>query len=1068
MRNNILLLQISLILFLYSGLPGQVLQFERPFQNSELPINSINCLLQDKQGFIWIGTTDGLCRYDGKALVEFRYDPQDTSSLSNNLIIKLHEGPDGKIWIGTALGLNCYLPEEEKILRFIHKDTDAFDAENYILDLEIDRQGYVWYGTYNGLFRLDSKQGALVQFLHQQEQAGSIIDNLIWKIHQDQRGRLWIGTNNGISRYDNDSTFVFQNFHAQPQNPKGLKTKQVFDFAEQQNGTIWIGTDDGIYRVEESDTSLQFVQFNSKNGLSDSFIQCMDFKEDVLWIGTFEGGINVLEIPNTSAPSLKIQQYRANSDDPYSISLDRINTILHERSGTIWVGTSNNLNKAAPHTKKFEIFGSYNGDSGSLSHPIIKSILRDSKGNLWIGTFSGLNLLTAENFANKRFQFHHFLANPNLEGHISHNNIFGMQEDSQGYLWVSTFRGLNYIDLETVPEAPVFQQFFYEDGLPHNIIHNIKEISPDQYWVATYGKLSKMSFNRKNPAETEFLNYDMDDNRNDALVNATTYMVEQDRFGDYWIGTFSGLSRYIQEGDREYFDNYVNDLDDTQSLSNNSIRCLFKDSSGRLWVGTRAGLNLVLQDSRASRAWFKSYGIKDGLPNDAIQSIEEDDKGKLWIGTNKGLVVFDPDLAAQHQKPVRKIYTKADGLTSNGLVFRSSHKDQDGYLYFGSAGGLNYFKPEQLLSNSYTAPIVFTQLKVLNEVVKPQDNGILKRSISLSDSISLKYWQNVLEIQFASLDFNQPGKNQYRYLLEGFQEEWVELGTKNSVSYTNLSPGQYTLKVMGSNSDGQWNPKAAILHLQVLPPPWRTIWAYLLYFFTLSTLLYFFIRFRIRSRLRIVEEQARIEKARLEERALLRKKNAADFHDELGHRLTKISLFLELANRESRSGKNIQAYLEKIQGHASALSGGIRDLIWTLDPREDSLYQTLLRLEEFGNQLFEFTDTNFELIGLQEDWENIALAPDLRKHLILLFKEAMNNTLKYAGASKSSLHADLEGHLLRIIFQDNGKGVTPNKQSKGYGLQNMERRAKAIQAKYTFESQPEKGTQISLEINLKG
>lgn len=1057
--------RLIIFLSIYQIAYSQELSFSRAFASGELPISSINCLLQDKEGFIWIGTTDGLCRYDGQKVEVYRYNPQDSTTISNNMIYALEEDSDGRIWVATSGGLNCFLPQQEKFQRFWWEEKNE-EKINTVISLYADLDGFLWFGTYNGLFRMNIDNGERLHFMPDKEQSGTIGGYVIWDILEDQKGQLWLGTNNGLSLLKNNSSFTFDHFYPEPQNPYGLKTNSVFKFVQQKDGRLWLGTDSGLYLYSEASGQAHFLHFEhdpaDEHSLSGNYINDLYVDSaDKLWVGTLNKGLNQLQDwDGVSEP--KFKHFKTDADDPNSLNMNRVTTTLKDESGVFWVGTASNLDKTNTRPQQINSYFHEVNNEQSLSHNIIKSVLRDSRGNLWVGTYKGLNLLRAGTNTWLRF-----LPQKN-PGSISHQNVFGLYEDSNSILWVATFNGLNYLYLDQLEQEAVFHQFSYKDGLPHSFIFNVIEKDENEYWVSTYGQLSRMFFDPDQPEATTFQNYDMDENREDALINATTYIAKQDRFGDFWIGTYNGLSKYINKNGLEYFENYLHDRNDPESLSNNAIRTIFRDTKDRLWIGTRSGLNLVVQESQAARARFRYFGEQDGLPNDVIQSIEEDKNGYLWLSTNKGIVQFDPQKAILGEAPVVQVLTKKEGLSSNSFVFRASHCDQDGRLYFGTASGLNHFFPEDLRKSTFKPNIQLTGLKINNEPLNPGvlPDATLKQSITHTDSLVLKYWQNMLELSFAALDFNQPEAIQFAYKLNGLDQDWIQAGNRNAAIYTNLDAGKYLFEIKATNSDGIWNTTPKQLFIKVLPPPWKSTWAYLLYGLCCIVGLYGIFQFRLQQKLKVVEARNKIEKARLEERASLREKNAADFHDELGHRLTKISLFLELARRSSTNPPERNNYLDKIKANTAALSSGIRDLIWTLDPQKDSLFQMVERLRDFGNQLFESSDTSFSAEGLDAAWEAIELEPDVRKHLLLMFKEAMNNCLKYAEAEKAVLRVALEDKALEISFEDNGKGLAQDQASSGYGLKNMAKRAEKIGAVWSVDSEEGNGTRIFICYNL--
>ncbi|MEO1262362.1 MAG: two-component regulator propeller domain-containing protein [Bacteroidota bacterium] len=1049
---------------------SQELYFDHIGPEDGFPSSTVLCLLQDRQGFIWIGTTDGLFRYDGNMFKEFRSSPNDTLSLSNNYIKVLKEDQKGNIWIGSNLGLNCYDPEKENFKRYFNTSEKHFEASNNIHSITEDKNGFIWTGTYYGLYRLNIFTNETLQFLPDVENPNSINHEVVWQVFESQEKELWVGTNNGLCFYKNDGSFQFEQFLPDPQDPNGLKTGKVWDFVQQPNGTLWLGSDNGFYRVDKDKEKVSFQRFHhapeNENSLSYNFVENIIAEGDnKIWVCTWSGGLNEIIIEN--GKPVKYIHHRHDPQKEHSIRIDQVKDYLKDRNGNIWVANASGLDKHAPSQRKFSNIWPNELNVNALSDPIIKAVIKDSNGNYWIGTRNGLNFILKEDFEKKEFNFINFYHQKNNPKSLSHNNIFGLYEDRLGYLWISTYRGLNYVKIKNknIDTALQFNHIYHEDGLPHNYILNVLETTSGEYWLITYGGLGLMEFNPMDNQSPRVQLFEMDEKRNDALINSSLRIGAQDKYGNYWFGTFNGLSKYSNKNGRQYFENYLNKMHDSTSLSDNNINDMLLDKKDRLWIATRKGLNLVKQNSANEMATFINYGIKDGFNNDVIQSIEEDQNGKLWLGTNRGLVHFDPDAT---KNKVLSTYYKSDGLISDAQIFRASFADPNGTLFFGSPGGLNYFNLSDLIINHDPPKVVITGLKLMNQPVQISErkNSILKKSISISKKIKLTHKHTILTLEFAAMDFSVPDKNKYRFKLENFNDQWIDNGYNNSVTFTNLSAGEYVFKVKGSNGDGIWSEEPTVLEIKILPPPWLTWWAYILYALAIGGALYYFIKFRIKQKLKKVEENARIEKARFEERELLRKQNAADFHDELGHRLTKISLFLELAERQLNNGNNTNKYLAKIKTQTVGLSSGIRDLIWTLDPKSDSLFQTLIRIREFGDKLFEHSTINFNSTGMLGEHEKIQLDPLVRKHLLMITKEAMNNCLKYSNAKNCWFNIDIKKDLANLIIEDDGDGFDINKIKRGYGLKNMQARAVKINAELTIHSLTSKGTRISLSLKL--
>ncbi len=1061
MRKLAFLLSI-IFLFGKSCVFGQVPKFEPAFKQGEIVQIPI-AILQDSKGFIWIGTTDGVYRYDGKESLEFRHDPSDSTSISNNYVKELFEDRAGNIWMGTSFGLNCYDPKTETFTRYLRTDTDDLTGDNFIHSIEEDHRGKIWYGTYNGLFQFTPSTDSLIQFLPSIEKGEKSLSNeVIWDIHEDRQHRIWVATQLGFTLFKNDGTLDFQAYYGDMKNENGLATDRIFNILEQADSSIWLSSYDGLFRVIESNDSIYFKRFHIHSeapaNLSDNRVfDLYSGGRNRLWLGTYAGGLNEVVISPDVSKNIKVIHHKEDPKNVFSLRSNNIENILIDESGMLWIATKNGMDKASLSGNKFQTIRSIPDDSTSLSSDIIKSFFKDSFGNLWIGTFKGLNFLSAENLKKGIFQFEQFYADRNNRFSLSHNNINGIYEDSQSYLWINTFYGLNYIHIPTFLKKKKFKHFNERHGIPHTINHSTVEISPGEYWVGTNGGLAKMYCN---PAKSDSVRFETIKSENE-IVNTHTLNVIQDRFGNYWIGTFNGVAKYVTRQGKIFFENYIHELGNPNSLSDNSFRCFFKDRKNRIWIGTRSGLNMVVQESKESRDWFKTYGLKDGFPNDVIHAIEEDDQGQLWITTNKGIVVFNPEL----KDPVVATYNQNDGLAARSFVFRASMKDENGNLYFGTADGFNFFHPEKLPQNTYVPPVYFTKLKVLNEVIKPGPSSILQQSISYTNTITLQYWQNIISLEFAALDFNKPEKNRYQYRLSSLNNKnWINLKHHNQVTFTNLSPGEHLLEIKGSNNDGLWNKQPTQLLIKVLPPVWRTWWAYLFYFLVFISSIYLFVKNRIRRKTEKIQAIAQLEKARAEEREQLRKKNTADFHDELGHHFTKISLFLELAERQSAENKSLKEYLSKIKSNASGLSEGLRDLIWSLDPKKDSLYQTLARLQEFGDSLFEFSDIRFKTDGLDEALESVELAPDVKKNVLMIFKEAMNNCLKYSNAKNALLKSVIKDRHCYVVFKDDGQGFNPYEIKNGYGLKNMHSRAQKVKAQLEIKSVANQGTEVSLRL----
>ncbi|MBK8965945.1 MAG: hypothetical protein IPM36_04565 [Lewinellaceae bacterium] len=1054
-------------------LGAQTLYFEHLSEKDGLSSNSVTCLLQDRQGFLWIGTKDGLNRYDGTRFRVFSRYRNDSTSISNNYILCLWEDRRGYLWVGTQAGLNRFDPRTEKFQRFIRQHGAQFEAENYIHSVKEDRRGYIWYGTYNGLFRLHTQTGASRQFLPDSLDVFSLPHPIVWTVDEDRDGRLWFGTRNGLAVCANDDRFRFEKYGPEAGNSHALANDNVWQLVQQPDNTRWLASNNGLFQLIPSGKTLHFKRWQhlpkQPNSLSDNYIQYLYADGNYrLWAATYNGGLNEMYFPDGDKTRPRITRHLHDANQPGSISHNEVHTVLRDRSGILWVGTEGGLDKADPHGRKCRVVQHRVNEPLSLRSNHITALLFDSRGNLWVGTRGGgLHRLPKDRLRRRQFQFEIFQHQAGDPYSLSNNDVYGLFEDSQGYLWINTYDGLNYLNLNGSAEKPRFRHLNTANGLPHKFSFQVFESARGGLWVASYGKLARMFFDPRQPEKTRFKNYDMDLSRSDALANALTFTLAEDRFGQLWIGTFNGLSKCLDTAGPGRFENYRNQPGNPASLGNNIVNQLYCDSKGRLWAATNGGLDFFEQKSASAPVVFQHFGLPEGLSGEIIRSICEAPGGMLWLGTTKGLILFDPELALQANagSPVQKVLDFQDGLLGNEFAERAACCSPEGLLWFGGLHGLNYVDPGALVKNPYAPPVVFTEFRLFNRAVRP-DGGAdnpLQQSIICEEAITLRYWQNVFSLHFTALSFSHANKNNYAYRLRGFDDKWISTGREQSATFTNLSAGNYVFEVKASNNDGVWNNRPAALRIRVLPPPWRSGWAYLLYAAALVALLSGLHRYRVRREIQKLEEKGRLEKVRFEEREGLRRQNAADFHDELGHRLTKIALFLELTIRQLPENNPLLAtYLAKIREHTAGLSAGLRDLIWTLDPGQDNLFQTLERLQEFGHQLFDQTGIAFKTQGISPALAEIELPSHVRKHLLLIFKEVMHNSLKHAGAQQAILQVNPENRQIRICFDDDGKGFAPETASTGYGLKNIRERARKIGARLEIDSEPGRGCNIQL------
>jgi signal transduction histidine kinase len=449
---------------------------------------------------------------------------------------------------------------------------------------------------------------------------------------------------------------------------------------------------------------------------------------------------------------------------------------------------------------------------------------------------------------------------------------------------------------------------------------------------------------------------------------------------------------------------------------------------------------------------FSFITTKEGLPNNRIDGLLVDSDDCIWVSTNYGLARYNP------QTGQIKKYEKTNGLQSNEFLRGSFYKSKDGMMYFGGAKGFNLFDPQRLSGSSQKPKILLTEFRKFNNPIR------FDKSLNQLEEIELSYYDNHFSFEFIALDYSNPAKSQYAYKLEGFDPDWINSGSRRFASYTNLNPGSYTFRVKAANSEGIWNNEGISIALVITPPFWMTWWFYPLLTLVIASILWGLHIRRLRVK---VNHTLNLERIRISEREMVREELARDFHDELGHKLTRITVFVRrLRKHLNGAAKNIIDDLNNVSETSSDLRIGAKDLIWTLKPDEDSLYDLTIRLKDFGDDLFDGTDIKFLGSGISDNLKKYNLPMEWKRHLVLIFKEAMNNSLKYAGCMNVELSVNVVNKTLTMSLCDDGVGFESADQSNGYGINNIRTRAKKINGDLKVNSIVGEGTTIKFVAEI--
>ncbi len=840
MRFN--LLPLSLIILFHAAIVlADPLAFERLSVQEGLSHATVYAVAQDRQGFLWFGTEDGLNRYDGYNLQIYRNVPGDSLSLANNNISAIAVDGDGNIWLGTwGGGLDCYNPDTGRFQHHTYSVNDPHSiGSNRAQSLFIDRAGAtLWIGTDGGGLNklslpVQGNRAEFVKYAHNPDDSTSLSQNAVWTMEEDSAGMLWVGTSNGLNHLD-PRTGQARHFYHNPADSNSLTDNRIRKLLFDTAGSLWIGTRSGLNRFNpQTGASQHFLpQDNNPNSLSHEAVN--DIFEDAagrIWIATMRGGLNIYD-PQAD----RFSQYHQKAKTPGALTHDDVRTFFQDRSNVLWIGTrGGGRSKTDLKPPKFQHVGFDSDLPDGLSHNLVWAIYEDRTGRRWIGTDGGLDMWDGSMNLSQGYQrsFRHFRSNPDDPASLSSNQVRAIMEDSAGALWIGTSGGgLNQLD----PVTGRCVRYLNDQKNPNSLSNDrVRALFADSgyLWIGTYSGLDRFD-----PRSGEFRNFRHNESDTSSLSHDQVRAIVKDGHGVLWIGTWGGgLNCFDPSTGR--FESYRHSAQNPNSLSHDYVNSLLFSDNGNLWIGTNQGLNCFDPVHKTFRRYFE----KDGLPNDYIIGMLTDAEGQLWLSTNKGLSRLNP------QTNTFRNYDVFDGLQSNIFNDGAFAKSRDGWLFFGGIDGFNYFDPARVQDNPYPPPIALTAFSILGH---PAD---FEHSLATIPLVHLSYNQNFFAVEFAALDFTRPEKNRYQYQLQGVDKTWIEAGSRRYAGYPNLNGGVYIFRVKGANNDGVWNETGVSLKILVDPPPWKTWWAYALYILMLTGVIFGYVRFKTLAHEKELEQQ---------------------------------------------------------------------------------------------------------------------------------------------------------------------------------------------------------------------
>lgn len=750
--------------------------------------NTVNAILQDRKGFMWLGTKDGLNRYDGLSFRKFKHDAANPRSMGNSFITSLYEDFNGNIWVGTDAGVYIYYPEKEAFEEFDCQSLEKTRIERSVSMIAGDKQGRVWIAVEaQGMFCYDTRQKLLRNY------PLSEISSNIKCFTFDSGGTLWLGFYGDGLYYSKDNLATVHPYGSPEDGKREFEGGVITKIVQGNYNCLYIGS------VKEGVSELNLTSGQVRNLLaideSGESIFCRDllpYSDNELWIGT-ESGIYIYNLRTAQFIHLRASLY-----DSYSLSDNAIYALYKDREEGLWIGSY--FGGVDYYPRQYTYFAKYypKNIANSLHGKRVREFCRADDGTLWIGTEDGgLN-----HFNPKTKEFHFF------EPSAGFTNIHGLCMDGS-HLWVGTFsKGLRVIDTRTGVVLRTYTEGHTPHSLNDNSIFSICRTSAGEIYLGTLFGL--LRYNRTQDS------FDCIPELNGKFV----YDIKEDSYGNLWLATYAN-GAYCYDVSARRWKNYVFDAEDERSLPYDKVLSVFEDSYRQIWLTTQGGGFCLFHPDTET---FTRYGLKDGLPNDVVYQIVEDDDRFLWLTTNNGLVRFDPKTMEM------KVFSTANGLPTNQFNYRSGFKDEAGNIYLGSINGFVAFDPRTFAENRQVPAVAITDFLLFNkEVSVGETDSPLKSSITFSDKVVLTADQNSFSFRIAALSYQAPRMNKLMYKLEGFDEGWLTIGESPLVTYSNLGYGDYVFKVKASNSDGVWNEQETSLHLSILPPFYLSGWAYCFY-----------------------------------------------------------------------------------------------------------------------------------------------------------------------------------------------------------------------------------------------
>lgn len=1011
----------------------------------------VNAITQDNHGFIWIGTFEGLIRFDGIDYQTYLPSTGNERSISDKLINTIFNDSEGNLWIGTRNGLNRYSYLTNDFEHFFSRQDDQNSlSNNEINTIAEDADKNLWIGTLNGgltkMIRVSEAGKESYRFTrctNDPHNASSISGNTVYSIVFDANGNGWVGTSEGLNFIErknaSSKNISFLQVKNNPSDPSSITGGDVFKiFCDPQNN-IWLISNRGMLdRLSASDIASGNFHFlhllpavkRETGGTFNSTTVFLVDHQNYCWLGTFEDGLYRFKF----SQDFRVENATHYNNNPASNRTLPDNgcwSICEISDHTIWVGTASGVSRWNPLQENFSVV---NGKNSDFDLTGVNAVSEDQNMVVWLSNTSDtLFAIDRKSGTIKKAVLKDKSRKPDYKLYIN-----TLLVSRTGDVFAGTSVGVFILENSELKKfrslsnyVPAARQLRYvEDdtaSLISNTINCMAEDSHGNIWIGT-----GMGLNFYQPATAACRRVLWNKSSRDIIPSYIIRHLEISSDGNVWAGTDEGLFKINPS---TY---HATSFGKENGLPVNRLSFIHESKDHQtLWLGTGQGLvSFQLSTQR-----FRSYSLQQGRDFN-IMAILEDDHGNLWIGTDHGIVKWNL------QSNDTRIFTSKNGLNTNRFNPAACYADDNGLFFFGGERGFQSFYPDSIYTNTITPPVVLTDFKLFNQSILNGKNAGLANEFLQQKKLDLKYNQNFFSIDFAALNYINSEANSYSYQLVGIDKDWVNAGNSRTATYTNIPPGTYEFKVRGSNNDGVWNKEGASIFIRITPPWWKTWWFYALCVIAFVAALYGLYRYRFNQ---------------IKKLFAIRSKIARDLHDDIGSTLSSISLMSQLAKDGTGSTDKEQELFETISTASREAMELMSVIVWSVNPNNDKLSNILIRMREYASDILEASNIDLK-ITLEEDVKDLIIPMEKRKDFYLIFKEAVNNVAKYSKAATANIRLFREHGKMVMTIEDDGKGFEVGKLRSGNGLVNMKERAKFIGGILDLQSQPGRGTSVRLEM----